>query len=79
MKVSELRTLYEEAVKIARKERAMRLAVFRNSPERQAEKVAEVDRLLEILQQIKDVAKEACEPDYEQPALLDVPKKAEYN
>ena len=75
MTQDELRQLYTEAVKIARAERKMRDYVFRDRPDMQRAKVAEIDRLLHILEQLKDVAKTACDPEYEQVTLLDVPTK----
>lgn len=73
MNLDELRSLYMEAVKIIRAEREMRRYVFASSPEKQEAKLAEMDRLLDILRQIKDAAK----AEFEQPKLLDVPRKYE--
>ena len=60
-------------------EKKARQWVFRNDPERQAAKVAEIDAAMEIVVRWKDVLKEHCDVDYEQPRLLDVPRRAEYN
>lgn len=78
MTTVELRALYTEAVKIMRKEKAMREFVFSHDPPKQQAKMAEIDRLCDIFIEIKDVAKQACEPGYEQPNLIDVPAPAKY-
>lgn len=78
MTIDELRGLYTEAVKIARAEKKMRLFVFRDKPSQLKAKIGEMDRLLYILEQLKDVAKLACEPVPEQGELLHVPRKGEY-
>lgn len=70
---TELRERYEAAVKIARAEKRMRQHVFRNQPATLAAKMAEMDTLLDTLAWLKDELKPHCEPEYEQPALLDVP------
>lgn len=75
MTLDELRSLYTEAVKIIRAERKMREYVFRSNSEKLAEKLAEIDRLLEIVTRMKDELKEHCEPGYEQQNLIDVPAK----
>lgn len=72
----ELKALYTEAVRIVRAERRMREYVLRSKPEMQEAKLREMDRLLEILEQIKNVAKAEIE-EAEQPTLLDVPRKYE--
>lgn len=77
MTENELRALYTEAVKIVRAERQMRVYVFRSNAEKLAEKLAEMDRLLDILRQIKDAAKQGMEPGAEQLALIDPPAKYE--
>lgn len=73
MTVDELRALYTEAVRIVRAERRMRSYVFRDKPEVMEAKLREMDRLLDILEQIKDAAK----AELEQATLLDVPRKYE--
>jgi hypothetical protein len=78
MTEAELRALYEDAKKIIRAGRAQRVWVFRNKPNQQAAKVGEMDELLQIVISLKDECKRHMEPEYEQPALLDVPRKAEY-
>lgn len=77
MKTDELRDLYVEGVKIVKKERRMRQAVLSNSPNL-ADKLAEMDRLEEILTIIKDELKPYTEGYIEQGVLLDVPKKDAY-
>jgi hypothetical protein len=74
MTLDELRQLYTEAVKIIKKERTMREYVFRTNEVKRAEKLAEIDRLEEILRLIKDAAKMQL-AEMEQPKLLDVPAK----
>lgn len=71
MNVDELRGLYTEAVRIVRAERKMRLYVFRDKPDMMEAKLREMDRLLDILAQIKDAAK----AELEQATLLDVQRK----
>lgn len=78
MNLVELQDLYTEAVKIARAEKRMRLWVFRNQPDKLKAKIGEMDRLLYLLEQLKDAAKRGVDDGYEQPTLLDVPRKAEY-
>lgn len=78
MTTDELKTIYERAKAIIRAERKMRLWVFRDQPDKLAAKVAEIDELLRIVVQLKDAAKAGCETEFEQPRLLDVPRKAEY-
>jgi len=51
---------------------------LRARPDILGAKTAEMDRLLYILEQMKEVAKVACEQEYQQPRLLDAPQKAEY-
>lgn len=78
MTLDELRALYDEAKKIIRAERGQRAWVFRNRPDDLKAKVAEMDRLLAILAQLKDELKPYCELTLEQQPLIDVPRKAEY-
>jgi hypothetical protein len=60
MTITELRALYFEGVKIVRAERRMRAYVFRDKPELMEAKLREMDRLLVILEQIKDAARGAA-------------------
>lgn len=78
MTEAELKALYIEAYKIIRKERVMRLQVFRNKPKMLREKIGEMDRLMKILTDLKDELKAQLAPQYEQPQLLEVPRKAAY-
>jgi hypothetical protein len=87
MTITEMRALYTEAVRIVRAERRMRAYVFRENPPMLEAKLREIDRLLDILEQIKDAAKMEAAPngppeadteaEAEQPKLLDVPRKYE--
>lgn len=74
----ELRAKFNTGFKIIARERRMREHVFRNDPVAKEQKLREIDLLLEILTEIKDELKERMGGDYEQPALLDVPKRATY-
>ena len=78
MTQDELRAKFKTGFKIIARERRMREYVFRNDPVAREQKLGEIDRLLEILTEIKDELKERMEADYEQPTLLDVPKRASY-
>ena len=78
MTSDELRAKFNTAYKIISRERKWREHVFRNDPIALKQKVAEVDKLLSILVEMKDELKPHVEPSFEQPALLDVPKKADY-
>lgn len=78
MTSDELRAKFERAYRIIRAERRAREWVFRNDADKQAAKVAEMDELLAILTEMKDLLKEQTGL-VEQPRLLDVPKRAEYN
>lgn len=79
MTQDELRAKYTVAYKIIQRERKMREHVFRNDPVARKQKVAEMDRLLEIVTAFKDELKEHVGNGYEQPALIDVPKPTEYS
>lgn len=70
MNIQELRTDYEAACKIIQRERAMRVSVFRNRPQVQSQKVAEIDELQEIVTRMKDELKTHMEPEPEQAVLL---------
>ena len=78
MTESELRAKFEAAYKIIQRERKMRAHVFRHDPFVRAAKLDEMDKLLTLVTEIKDLAKLACEPSPEQPPLLDMPHKADY-
>lgn len=79
MTANELRTKFERAYRIIRAERRAREWVFRNDSNKRTAKIAEMDELLAILTEMKDLLKAQSGLDVEQPTLLDVPKKAEYN
>lgn len=79
MTPDELRAKYKTAYKIVARERKMREHVFRNDPVALRQKVAEMDRLLEILTAFKDELKEHVGAGYEQTALIEVPRKGEYS
>lgn len=73
MTEADLREIYTEGVKIIRAEKRMRVKVFEHKPTEREAKVAEMDRLEEILTKLKDMLKPHCEPVMEQAPLLDVP------
>jgi hypothetical protein len=75
MTENELRALYTEAVKIVRAERRMRAYVFRGNEPMLTAKLAEMDRLLFILEQMKDALKVQVEA--EQMALIPPPVRYE--
>ena len=78
MTLNELRAQWEEAYAIIKRERGKREQVFGpNHPQRKA-KLEEMDKLLAIVKGFKDALKSHCEPGYEQPALLDAPRKDSY-
>lgn len=79
MTKDELRAKYNTAYRIIARERRMREHVFRNDPVALRQKVNEINLLEGILTELKDELKERMGDDYEQPTLLDVPKKATYN
>ena len=72
----ELRAQYNELYRTATNERKMRDRVFPPGHPDRDQKLGEMDRLLEIITGWKDELKaRIC---YEQPPLLDVPKRTEY-
>lgn len=78
MTKDELKAKYSTVYRTLHRERAMRDRVFREGhPQREA-KLAEMDVALAILEEMKDEIKRGMEPDFEQPVLLDVPKRATY-
>lgn len=78
MTKAELETKYKAAYRILYRERKMREYVFAEGDPRREAKLAEIDTLMKVLEEFKDEIKQGLEPDYEQPALLDVPKRATY-
>lgn len=81
MTQDELRAKYKAAYKIVMRERRWREHVFPPGSPRHEEKLREMDRLLEIVTELKDELKERMGANYEQSALIDVPdaRRAEYN
>lgn len=79
MTKADLLEKYTTAYRIIRSERAMRERVFPEGHPRRVEKLQEMDKLLEVLDWMKDELKLHLEPEYEQPALIDVPKPVTYN
>lgn len=82
MTEKELREKYNAAYRIIKRERVWRERLFARHYQRD-EKLAEMDRLLEIVDWMKDQLKDHLEPEYEQPRLLDVgspigARRAEY-
>lgn len=78
MTQDELKELYTSAYKIIQRERRMRLWVFRNQPDKLTAKIGEMDRLLKIVTDFKDELKKHVGVKYEQPALIDVPRRQQY-
>lgn len=78
MTLDELKTKYTEAVKTVKAERKMREWVFRGDADKMAKKVAEMDTLLDTLEEMKDALKAHLEPGYEQVSLIDVAQPAKY-
>ncbi len=78
MTKDELRSKYKTAYKIIAKERRWREHVFEPGNPRRDEKLREMDLLLQILTEFKDVLKDQGGADFEQPALLDVPQPTQY-
>jgi hypothetical protein len=79
MTESELRAKFETAYRIIQRERKLRVFVFAHDPITLKAKLAEIDKLLEIVTELKDELKAHVEPEYEQSALLDLPRKADYS
>lgn len=84
MTLDELKAKYTVAYRIITRERAMRDRVFAAGLDEREAKMAEMDRLLEIIDDLKDelkwrIAMMDEEPaSFEQSTLLDVARKAEY-
>jgi len=78
MTEDELKALYEEGKKILKDEREKRRYVFAKQPDKLKVKVAEMNRVLQILAQFKDELKKHIDPAPEQGVLLDIPKRNEY-
>jgi hypothetical protein len=74
----ELRAKYNAAYKIIAREREKRAQDFRHDPVARKQRLAEMDRLLEIVTAFKDELKQHITNAPQQPQLLDVPRKVEY-
>lgn len=78
MTEDELRADYTTVYRSLRAERRWREHVFAEGHLQRAAKLAEIDKLLAVIDRWKDALKPHCEPEPEQPRLLDVPRKGEY-
>jgi len=78
MTLEELKAKYTVAYRIITRERAMRDKVFATNEEKRQEKMAEMDRLLEIVDDLKDEIKRRIGSQPEQPTLLDAVKEFRY-
>lgn len=78
MTMEELKAKYTVAYKIITRERAMRDRVFAENQEKRTAKMAEMDILLEIVDELKDELKKYIGSEPEQATLLDVVQKATY-
>lgn len=75
MNAAELQERYKRIYRIIQRERFMRMEVFKTKPDKQAEKVGEMDVLLKDITAIKDALKAHLQPA-EQAALFDLPGPA---
>ena len=78
MTKDELKAKFEDGYRIIKAERKWRDKVFPPGHEQRDKKLGDMDKLLGILTEFKDEIKQGMEPDFEQPSLLDVPKRATY-
>ncbi|MBA3571368.1 MAG: hypothetical protein H0W34_05225 [Pyrinomonadaceae bacterium] len=78
MSEEELRALYTVAYRIITKERAIRDRAFAADTEKRQEKIAEMDKLLEVVDDMKNFCKLHVGGSLEQSLLLDMSKKVEY-
>lgn len=78
MTAEELRAAYTVAYKIIMRERAMRDRVFTADADKRELKMAEMDKLLEIVDTMKDALKEYIGAAPERATLLDVIGKVKY-
>ena len=79
MTLSELKAKHAVAYKIIQRERKWRARVWPVGHPKHEAKLREMDRLLEVLGDLKDELKVRMErEDYRQPRLLDVPRRASY-
>ena len=79
MTYEQLKANYAAAYRIILRERSMRDKVFAADQHKREAKIAEMDKLLEIIDTLKDELKKYIKPEMEQPALLDAPRKVEYS
>jgi hypothetical protein len=79
MTKDELQAKFIVAYRIVVRERTWRERVFPEGDARRDEKLREMDRLLEVMVEMKDEIKAYMEKDdLTQPKLLDVPRRASY-
>lgn len=78
MTYEELKANYTAAYRIIMRERAMRDKVFAANAAKREEKIAEMDKLLELIDDMKDELKKHIGNGPEQPTLLDVIQKVKY-
>ena len=78
MTLEELKAKYTVAYKIIARSRAMRDRVFANNQEKRTAKMAEMDILLEIVDDLKDELKWHIGNEPEQATLLDVVERVTY-
>lgn len=78
MNMDELRAAYTVAYRIIVRERAARDRAYAASLETHAAQMADMDKLLEVVDSMKDALKEYIGNDVEQATLLDVAQKGKY-
>jgi hypothetical protein len=78
MTYDQLKANYTAAYRIIMRERAMRDRVFAKDAEKREEKIAEMDKLLELIDDLKNELKKHIAPETEQPRLIDVAPRYEY-
>lgn len=78
MTLEELKANYTVAYKIIVRERAVRDKVFAADTDERKEKIAELDKLLEIVDDLKNELKKYIGSSPEQASLLDVARKVKY-
>jgi hypothetical protein len=78
MTLEELKANYTVAYKIIMRERAMRDKVFAANPDMREAKMAEMEKLLEIIDDLKDELKKHIGSGPEQATLLDVVREVKY-
>lgn len=78
MNYEQLKANYAAAYRIILRERSMRDRVFAADQHKRDAKMAEMDKLLELIDDMKDELKKYIKPDMEQDALFEMAKKVEY-